>query len=118
FVSLVPHPMLNQVVELAGKGSDLQNLHRVCLDPVTVATIPDSYVERLIPLFPGVWQKLELFSLEAHDLALSKLERNFDRDRDDVQRLARAGYLKPGILKERYLKELRPNLLSRHLWHD
>jgi hypothetical protein len=37
-------------------------------------------------------------------LALSKLERNFERDRDDVQRLARAGHLRPEVLSERYYK--------------
>jgi hypothetical protein len=30
------------------------------------------------------------FALEAHDLALSELERNWERDRDDVRQLARA----------------------------
>jgi len=41
-----------------------------------------------------------------------------ERDRDDVQQLARAGYLNPEILKERYYSELRPNLLGREDWHD
>ena len=42
-------------------------------------------------------QLLRLFALEAHDLALSKLERNMERDRDDVQQLACAGYLRADI---------------------
>jgi G:T-mismatch repair DNA endonuclease (very short patch repair protein) len=48
-------------------------------------------------MFPGAWVRLSLFALEAHDLALSKLERNMERDRDDVQQLACAGWpTKPG----------------------
>ena len=63
-------------------------------------------------MFPGSWTHLRLHALEAHDIALSKLERNYERDRDDVQHLARAGHLKPETLKDRYYKELRPNLLA------
>jgi hypothetical protein len=69
-------------------------------------------------MFPGRWTHLRLHALEAHDIALSKLERNFDRDRDDVQQLARAGHLSPTILKERYYRELRPNLLGHEAPHD
>ena len=47
-----------------------------------------------------------------------KLERNSDRDREDVQRLAQAGYLKSEVLKERYYSELRPNLTAHETRHD
>lgn len=69
-------------------------------------------------MFPGAWIHLQVFALEAHDLALSKLERNIERDRDDVQQLARAGHLKAEILRERYYTELRPNLVAHEEWHD
>jgi hypothetical protein len=49
---------------------------------------------------------------------LSKLERNSDRDREDVLRLARAGYIDCGVPKARYLEEVRPYLLNKHEWHD
>ena len=39
--------------------------------------------DRLIPLFEGAWSRLHL-RMEVHDLALSKLEKGRDRDRDDV----------------------------------
>ena len=42
-----------------------------------------------------------------YDLALSKLERNIQRDRDDVRHLARSVPLDLEVLKERYEKELR-----------
>ena len=70
-------------------------------------------------MFPSAaWKHLNLFALDAIDLALSKLERNSDRDRDDVLRLARAGYLDRDVLKNRYLNELRPYSLTKLPWHD
>ena len=106
------------LTEIAGKGSALHRKHKVYLDEVTVATPPENYEDRLVPMFRGAWPRLSLFALEAHDLALSKLERNMERYRDDVQQLARAGRLNPEILKERYYSELRPNLLAHEDRHD
>jgi hypothetical protein len=117
FLGAVPNGGGN-LTEIAGKGSALHRKHRVYLDEVTVATPPENYEERLVPLFPGAWVRLHLFALEVHDLALSKLERNIERDRDDVQHLARTGLLKPDILRERYYSELRPNLLAHEARHD
>ena len=62
--------------------------------------------------------RLRLFALEAHDLALTKLERNFERDRADIEHLARSGYLNASILRERYIAELRPYVIGRQSWHD
>jgi len=111
FLDVVPN-VREHLVKIAGKGSALHRRHKIYLDAVTVATPPESYQGRLLPMFPAAWTHLRLYALEAHDLALSKLERNLDRDRDDVQQLARAGYLKPDILKKRYYDELRPNLYA------
>jgi hypothetical protein len=108
FLGVVPN-LRNDLIEIGGKGY---------LDAVTVATPPENYEERLVPMFPGAWRRLRLFALEAHDLALSKLERNIERDRDDVQQLARAGHLRADILRERYYAELRPNLLAHEARHD
>jgi hypothetical protein len=54
---------------------------------------------------------------------LSKLERNIQRDRDDVKHLARTVPLDPEVLKYRYQKELRWQLgnperedLTLQLW--
>ena len=117
FISLIPHPLRNKIAELAGQSSVLHKRHKVYLDPVGVATAPCEYVSRLKPLFPGVWKHLELCALEAHDLALAKLERNSERDRDDILRLARAGHLDRETLQQRYVEELRPYLV-RESWHD
>jgi hypothetical protein len=98
FLGVVPY-VAGSLTDIAGKGSVLHRKHKVYLDAVSVATPPENYEDRLVPMFPGAWPRLSLFALEAHDLALSKLERNIERDRDDVQQLARAGRLKPEILK-------------------
>ena len=59
------------------------------------------------------------------DLALSKLERNSQRDRDDVKFLARSARLSLQVLQQRYEEELRPNLdnperedLTLRLWME
>ena len=44
--------------------------------------------------------------------------RAVSRDRKDVLRLAQAGYIDCGVLKARYLEEVRPYLLNKHEWHD
>ena len=49
----------------------------------------------MIHIFP-FWRWLKLWALEAHDLALTKLERSIDRDLQDVMYLARAGFLQAG----------------------
>ena len=117
FLGVVPSVWRN-LTEIAGEGSALHKKHKIYLHAVTIATPPENYVERLMPIYQGAWRRLRLFALEAHDLALSKLEGNRERDRDDVLRLARAGYLKPDVLRERYYTELRPYLPSYVAQHD
>lgn len=104
---------------VAGLGSKLHRKYRVYTQYVGIATPPADYASRLIPMFPSAqWARLRLLALDATDLALSKLERNAERDREDVLRLAQAGLLDPHVLKERYYAELRPYLLSKLPWHD
>ena len=117
-LSVAPYHSGSRLVELAGKQSALRQKHRIYLDVVTVATAPEDYASRLAPLYTGAWNRLRLFALEAHDLALTKLERNFERDRADIEHLARSGYLNASILRERYIAELRPYVIGRQSWHD
>lgn len=51
-----------------------------------------------------------LRGLDPYDLALSKLERNTQRDRDDVKHLARTVPFDVKVLEDRYLTELRTDL--------
>jgi len=90
FLGVVPN-IGQELTDIGGKGSALHREHKVYLDAVNVATPPENYEDRLVPMYPGSWRHLRLLALEAHDLALSKLERNSDKDREDVQQLVRAG---------------------------
>jgi hypothetical protein len=77
----------------------------------------------LTEIAPGSFKHVRLFALDPYDLALSKLERNTQRDRDDVKHLARTVPIDTAKLQERYQKELRPYLgnperedLTLQLW--
>jgi Nucleotidyltransferase of unknown function (DUF6036) len=69
-------------------------------------------------MFPGRLKKLKIFAPDAYDLVLSKLERISPKDQGDVEYLAKAVPLDPKILRDRYEKELHPNLMARESWHD
>jgi hypothetical protein len=57
FLGVVPN-LRNDLIEIGGKGSALHQKHRVYLDAVTVATPPENYEERVVPMFPGAWRRL------------------------------------------------------------
>jgi hypothetical protein len=61
----------------------------VYLQVVGVVMLPEDYESRLVEMFPGAFKHLRLLALDPYDLALSKIERNSQRDRDDVKHLAR-----------------------------
>ncbi len=92
---------------LAGRGRGLARRHKVYIDIVTVAAVPDDYADRLIDICPGMFTNLRLRAFERHDLALAKLDRNADHDREDVKRLAAGPGLDIQTLTDRYQRELR-----------
>lgn len=107
----------------AGQGSELHRKYNVYLDPVGVAPLPENYEERLTKIFPATFEHLRLFALDPYDIALTKIERNTERDRDDVKYLAEAASFDLEKLQERYFDELRPFLgnpkredLTLRLW--
>lgn len=119
FLAAIKQSPEDDVESLAGLGSKLHRKYRLYMQHVTIATPPADYASRMVRMFPAAsWQRLSLFALDAADIALSKLERNAERDREDFIRLARAGYIDRQVLKDRYYEELRPYLLSRISWHD
>jgi uncharacterized nucleotidyltransferase DUF6036 len=77
------------------------------LDVVTVATHLDSYESRLTEMFPDTFRHLRLLALDPYDLVLTKLTRNSDRDRADLEYLATAVPLDATVLRERYNSEMR-----------
>jgi hypothetical protein len=122
-LAIAPRGEAEHLTDVAGKGSALHRRHGLYLDLVTVVTVPEDYDRRLVEMFPGAFKRLRLFTLDPYDIALSKLERNIQRDRDDVKHLARTVPLDLGVLRERYEKELRPYLaiperedLTLRLW--
>ena len=94
----------------AGAGSGLHKKYGVYLQIVGVAQTPLNYEDRLAEMFAKTFNRLRLFALDPYDLALTKIERNTQRDRDDVKHLARTVPFDLNVLKERYEKELRPDL--------
>ena len=105
---------LEAVQRLAGKGTALHRQFKVYIQPVAVAPYPESYRSRLIRMWPRFdLTHLRLFVLEAHDLALTKLDRNSDVDRQDIADLAKAGAINSETLRKRYQEELRPNFVGR-----
>lgn len=111
------------LIGLAGQGSKLHKRHRIYLQVVGVAQVPVNYEDRLTDMFPGSFNHLRLFALDPYDLALSKLERNTQRDREDVKHLAATVPFDLNVLRERYQTELRPDLgnperedLTLRLW--
>jgi hypothetical protein len=122
-IELAPRDAADAVMTFASRGGPLSRKHLVYIDRVGVATVPENYEERLIEMFPGAYRHLRLMALDAYDLALSKLERNGQKDRDDVRFLARSVPLDPEVLKRRYATELRWQLgrperedLTLRLW--
>lgn len=96
-----------KLLEFAGQGSTLHKKQKIYLDPVGVATTPEDYAERLTEVFDGQYKHLRLYALDPYDIALTKLERNTQRDREDVKYLARVVPFDLEVLKERYHNELR-----------
>jgi hypothetical protein len=122
-LEIAPTAAGRSLLELGMQGSLLHKKYKIYLDRVGVAKAPENYEDRLTEIFPGVFKHLRLLALNPYDLALSKLERNIQRDRDDVKHLAKTVPLDLEVLKERYQKELRWQLgnperedLTLRLW--
>ena len=99
---VIPREQIAEIERLAGRESDLARTHRVHVQFVGVASLPDSYASRLVRVHPSL-RRLRLWALEAHDLALSK----------HVIHLARSGLIQEDKLVKRYETELRPYLSGR-----
>lgn len=89
------------------KGSELHKQYKIFLDPVTIVSPPEDYDQRLTEVFTETFRNIRLFALDPYDIALTKLERNSSKDREDVKYLARRIPFDLNVLRERYEKELR-----------
>lgn len=122
-LEIAPQSAAEIFSRVAMQGGELHRKFGVYLDRVTVAQAPYEYENRLREMFPGTFQNLHLMALDPYDLALTKLERNIERDRNDVRYLARTVPFNLDLLKDRYQTELRPYLgnpkredLTLQLW--
>jgi hypothetical protein len=106
-VELAPREAGQALMELGSRGSALHRKYQVYLDRVTVARVPENYEDRLTEMFSGAYRFLHVMALDPYDLALSKLERNTQKDRDDVRFLARITPFDLAVLRDRYATELR-----------
>jgi len=109
-VTVIPNTQTRNLIETAGKGTALHKKYGVYFDRVGIATLPEDYEERLTEVFAGQFRRLHFFALDPYDIALTKIGRNIDRDREDVKFLAETGPFDLRVLKDRYFKELRPFL--------
>jgi len=124
-IELAPREASETLMQIALQGGPLHRKHRIYLDRVAVAAVPENYEDRLIEMFPGAYRYLRLMALDPYDIALSKLERNSQKDRDDVRFLGRTIPLDLAILQQRYDTELRWQLgrpdredLTMKLWME
>jgi hypothetical protein len=122
-LEIAPLPALHAFTQVALQGGTLHRKYGIYLDRVTLVQAPYEYESRLRHMFPGVFRNLHLMALDPYDLALTKLERNIERDRNDVQFLARTLPFDLALLRERYISEMRPYLgnprredLTMQLW--
>jgi hypothetical protein len=70
---------------IGAQGGPLHKKYKIYLDRVGVDKVPENYEDRITEIFPKVFKHLRLLALDPYDLALSKLERNLQRDRDDIK---------------------------------
>ena len=122
-LEIAPLSAAEAFAKVAMQGGELHKKYGVYLDRVTVVQVPYEYESRLQEMFPGAFRSLHLMALDPYDLALTKLERNIERDRNDVRYLARTVPFDLTLLQERYHTELRPYLgnpkredLTLQLW--
>lgn len=73
---IAPKDQFKPLLELGRQGGELHKRHKVYLDYVGVAKVPEDYEGRLTEMFPKTYRHLRLCALDPYDLALSKLERN------------------------------------------
>lgn len=118
YFTLIPCNRQGDLEQLAGEGSALARKHKVHVHYAGVATLPESYEERLTDLFPKRFKNIRLRVLDPYDLVLSKLSRNAERDRQDAEHLAKTQRLDRAILRSRYEKELKPSLIGPPEQHD
>ena len=110
FLSLASRLEATELIRIGGRGSALHREHGVYLDLVVLTVEPADYEQRLTEMFPGEFTRLRLMALDPYDLALTKLDRNSPKDREDFRHLARSVPLDMDALRARYTEVMAPYL--------
>jgi hypothetical protein len=111
-IEVEPSAAAANLLTVGGEGSVLSERYHLQFHEVTIAEYPSEYASRLVDITPVGFRRLRLMALEVHDLALAKLSRNSQRDREDIAYLASNGALQRQTLRERFDTELKPYLLN------
>jgi hypothetical protein len=116
-VEIAPSEAGEELLLIAGEGSEIAGRYSLQFHRVTIAEYPEGYASRLVDLTPRSFKHLRLRAFEVHDLVLAKLGRNSPRDRADVEFLVRRGVIDRRVLENRFEAELRPYVLNeeRHV---
>jgi hypothetical protein len=125
YFAVIPYASVDDLQAWAGPDSTLAKKYKLHFHHFPAISLPEDYETRLSEMYPGRFKNLHLYAPGPYDLILSKLERNSQKDRDDVAFLAESLHLSPEVLRECYQKELRPYLanegrhdLTLELWLD
>ena len=87
-LDVVPDSVVVTLSNQAGNGSPLAIEHKIYIGIVGVACPPYKYKSRLRPLNKGAFEHLVLRVMDSYDVALTDLERDSDKDFQDVLALA------------------------------
>ena len=68
YVAAIPRYRIEELEQLAGRGSKLAAKYKVHLQHVTSATMPEDSESRLKEMFPGRLKHLKIFAPDAYDL--------------------------------------------------
>ena len=99
--------LVEKAQELFGKGTAKARSHGLYLELVDEALppVPANYHKRATRV-EGGWKVLQVYRLDPHDLAATKLRRFYPRDREDIRMLCDEGVLDEvkleAVLEEAY----------------
>jgi len=109
-IEVLPHRSAPDLDRIAGSASLLAAQHKLHLQRVSVADKPCDYAGRLLDATPAGFRNLVIKVLDPYDLILTKVQRNFPRDRQDAGSLVSELGLDGRTLRARFEEELEPYL--------
>jgi hypothetical protein len=74
-VEIAPSEAAEELLRIAGDGSEIAKKYNLRFHRVTIAEYPETYASRLVELTPRGFKRLRLRAFEVHDLVPAKLGR-------------------------------------------